>query len=98
MPVRRRKRQRWAPPPAQPTGWRLSTPTIYVWALEDQFDQTSDGRILKLLNVVDEHTRQALAITVDRRIDADATGKVLDVWSPSARPRRGSSAATTAQS
>ena len=49
-----------------------------MWALDYQFDQTSDGRILKLLNVVDEHTRQALAITVDRRIDADATVKVLD--------------------
>jgi putative transposase len=43
-----------------------------------QFDQTLDGRILKLLNVVDEHTREALAIAVDRRIDADATVAVLD--------------------
>jgi transposase InsO family protein len=38
----------------------------------------STGRILKLLNVVDEHTREALTITVDRRIDADATVAVLD--------------------
>jgi putative transposase len=50
----------------------------HVWALDDQFDQTTDGRILKLLNVVDEHTREALTITVDRRIDADATVAVLD--------------------
>jgi putative transposase len=49
-----------------------------VWALDYQFDQTTDGRILKLLNVVDEHTREALAIRVDRRIDADATVTVLD--------------------
>jgi putative transposase len=48
-------------------------------ALDYQFDQTTDGRILKLLNVVDdEHTRQALAILVRRRIDADATVAVLD--------------------
>jgi hypothetical protein len=33
---------------------------------------------LRLLNVVDDHTREALAITVDRRIGADATVKVLD--------------------
>ena len=46
-------------------------------ALDYQFDQTTDGRILKLLNVVDEHTRQALAILVHRRIDADATVAVL---------------------
>jgi putative transposase len=43
-----------------------------------QFDQTEDGRRLKLLNVVDEHTREALTIQVNRRIDADATVKVLD--------------------
>jgi putative transposase len=49
-----------------------------VWALDYQFDQTQDGRRLKLLNVVDEHTREALAIEVDRRIDADATVAVLD--------------------
>ena len=49
-----------------------------MWALDYQFDQTEDGRRLKLLNVVDEHTREALAIVVDRRIDADATVNVLD--------------------
>jgi hypothetical protein len=34
--------------------------------------------VLKLRNVVDEHTREALTITADRRIDADATVPVLD--------------------
>jgi putative transposase len=29
-----------------------------VWALDFQFDQTSDGRMLKLLNVIDEFTRE----------------------------------------
>jgi putative transposase len=50
----------------------------HVWALDYQFDQTQDGRILKLLNLVGEHIREALTITVERRIDADATVKVLD--------------------
>jgi putative transposase len=49
-----------------------------VWALDYQFDQTTDARTLKPLNVVDEHTREALTIQVDRRIDADATVAVLD--------------------
>jgi putative transposase len=49
-----------------------------VWALDYQFGQTLDGRVLKLLNIVDEHTREALTITVARRIDADATVAVLD--------------------
>ena len=50
----------------------------HVWALDYQFDQTQDGRILKLLNIVDEHTREALTIEVNRRLDAEATVKVLD--------------------
>ena len=47
------------------------------WALDFQFDQTADGRRLKLLNVVDEHTRQALALHVGRRADADTVVEVL---------------------
>ena len=33
---------------------------------------------MKLLHVVDEHTREALAIRVERRIDSDQTVRVLD--------------------
>jgi hypothetical protein len=47
---------------------------------------------------VDEHTREALSITVARRIDADATVAVLDRLVAGARPRRGSSAVTMAPS
>jgi transposase InsO family protein len=36
-----------------------------------QFDHTIDGRQVKLLNVIDEYTREALAIRVDRSIGAD---------------------------
>jgi putative transposase len=35
-----------------------------VWAMDFQFDQTSDGRAIKLLNVIDEYTREALATDV----------------------------------
>ena len=49
-----------------------------MWALDFQFDTTTDGRILKLLHVVDEHTRQALAVQVERRIDSDRTVSVLE--------------------
>ena len=45
----------------------------HVWALDFQFDQTADGRILKLLHVVDEFTREALDVGCERRIDADQT-------------------------
>jgi putative transposase len=66
----------WGSPPARRTGWRPSTPI--TCGLDYQFDQTTDGRILKLLNIVDEFPREALTITVDRRIDADATVAALD--------------------
>jgi len=50
----------------------------HVWALDFQFDETSDQRRLKLLNVVDEHTRQALAMDVDRSIGADQVVAVIE--------------------
>ena len=50
----------------------------HVWALDFQFDQTADGWVLKLLNIVDEHTREALAIVAARSITADATAATLD--------------------
>ena len=50
----------------------------HVWALDFQFNQTADGRVLKLLNIVDEHTREALAMVAARRINADATAATLD--------------------
>jgi putative transposase len=47
-----------------------------IWALDLQFDQTSDGRLLKLLNVIDEFTREALAVA--RSIDADGVVGCLE--------------------
>ncbi|HPB45298.1 MAG TPA: IS3 family transposase [Microthrixaceae bacterium] len=49
-----------------------------LWALDFQFDVTVDGRTLKLLNIIDEFTREALAIEVDRSINADHVVGVLD--------------------
>jgi putative transposase len=77
VPVRRRKRQRLGLS-TTPADRLAAEHPDHVWALDYQFDQTEDGRRLKLLNVVDEHTREALTIEVDRRIDADTTVKRLD--------------------
>ena len=49
-----------------------------IWAMDFQFDTTADGRTIKMLNVIDEFTREALAIEVDRSIDADGVVAVLD--------------------
>ncbi len=42
-----------------------------VWAVDFQFDETSDRRRIKLCNIVDEYTREALAIRVGRSCTAD---------------------------
>jgi len=49
-----------------------------IWAMDFQFDTTAEGRTLKMLNVIDEFTREALAIDVDRAINADGVVEVLD--------------------
>ena len=77
VPVRRRKRLRVGVSTVPAERLRAERPD-HVWALDFQFDQTADGRILKLLHVVDEFTREALAIECRRRIDADRTVATLD--------------------
>ena len=49
-----------------------------LWALDFQFDTTVGGRTVKLLNIVDEFTRECPAIVVDRSIDADKVVATLD--------------------
>jgi putative transposase len=77
VPQKRRKRQRLGSSTTPAARLRAERPN-HVWALDFQFDVTEDGRILKLLHLVDEHTREALAIEVERRIDADRTVSVLE--------------------
>ena len=42
----------------------------HVWAYDFVADRTQDGRPLKMLTVVDEYTRECLAIDVERRADS----------------------------
>ena len=49
-----------------------------VWALDFQFDETADLRRIKLLNVVDEFTREALAIDAAHSIDADGVVATIE--------------------
>ncbi len=41
-----------------------------LWAMDFQFDHTIDGRQVKMLNIIDEYTRECLAIVVAHSIDA----------------------------
>jgi putative transposase len=77
VPQRRRKRQRLGESTVPASRLRAERPN-QVWALDFQYDQTADGRIVKLLHVVDEFTREALEMKCERRIDADSTVVTLD--------------------
>jgi putative transposase len=43
----------------------------HVWSYDFVFDRTHDGRPLRMLTVVDEFTRECLAIDVARRLDSE---------------------------
>ena len=49
-----------------------------IWAMDFQFDQTSDLRTIKMLNIIDEFTRECLAIDVERSITADDVVRRLE--------------------
>lgn len=77
VPPKRRKRQRLGDSTVPADRLRAEHPD-HVWALDYQFDVTTAGRTIKILHVVDEHTRESLADVVAWSIDADATVEVLD--------------------
>ncbi len=43
----------------------------HVWSYDFVADRTSDGRAIRLLTVVDEHTRECLSIDVARRLSSE---------------------------
>jgi putative transposase len=43
----------------------------HVWSYDFVADRTSDGRAIRMLNIIDEYTRECLAIRVDRKITAN---------------------------
>ena len=42
-----------------------------MWAYDFVQDRTSDGRLFRMLTVIDEYTRERLAIMVARRLTSD---------------------------
>jgi putative transposase len=49
----------------------------HVWTWDFLHDRTSDGRPLKWLTLIDEYTRECLALEVDRSMTAEAVKAVL---------------------
>lgn len=76
VPRRKRKRRRLGDD-ADGRRLRAERPD-HVWALDFQTDETADGRQIRLLNVVDEFTREALGCEVARSITAEDTVALLE--------------------
>jgi hypothetical protein len=70
-----RKRRRLGP---TVTARLRATHPNHVWAIDFQFDETSDRRRLKLTKIVDEFTREALAMRVGRSCNADELIEVVE--------------------
>jgi putative transposase len=59
-----------------------------VWSYDFVADRTSDGRAVRMLNVIDEYTRECLAIRVDRKITAnDVIDTLADIFIERGTPR-----------
>jgi len=71
---RKRKRKRRGPPGLRPLAPRWANE---VWAYDFVHDQCANGQSLKCLALVDEYTRECLALEVDNRIDAQRVIETL---------------------
>jgi putative transposase len=71
---RRRKRLGTSTAPDRPKAEAPNT----VWAVDFQFDATTDGRPVKIVSIIDEHTRECLGGLVERSITADVLIDELD--------------------
>jgi putative transposase len=49
-----------------------------VWAVDFQFDVTTDGRPIKIVSIIDEHTRECLGGLVQRNITGEHLITELD--------------------
>jgi transposase InsO family protein len=49
----------------------------HVWSYDFVMDRTSDGKALRYLNIIDEYTRECLAILVERSLKAQEVSDVL---------------------
>ena len=73
-PRRRKRPQHRGTTPRPPRPTQVNG----VWAVDFLYDQTASGQPLKILTVVDEYSREAVAIAVQRRMTSQHVERVLD--------------------
>jgi putative transposase len=74
VPQRRRRKRLGSTAPGLP---KADAPNK-VWAVDFQFDATTDGRPIRIVSIVDEHTRECLGSLVHRSITGDTLINELD--------------------
>jgi putative transposase len=91
-PVRRRKPSKLGPKPGSSANSCVNQPARFkndVWTCDFILDRTVDGGTLKWLTLVDEYTRECLALHVDRFLTgADVRRVVSGVIGRRGAPRR----------
>jgi putative transposase len=76
LAVRRRRRKRVAQTARRP---KVVPEAANVrWSMDFMSDSLATGRTFRTLNVVDDHTRECLAIDVDTSISGERVTRVLD--------------------
>ena len=71
--LRRRRRKRDGTSTVPPTV--VANAPDQLWAVDFQFDVTTDGRAIKIVSIVDEHTRECLGGMVERSITGHLLGR-----------------------
>jgi putative transposase len=66
-----------------------------VWAVDFQFDSTTDGRPIKIVSIIDEHTRECLGGMIQRSITGEDLITELARLAPSAAQSRRCCVVTT---
>ena len=80
MPRKQRKRRRLGDSSDGITR-RKAERMDHVWSLNFIFDRTTNGRPLKILSVIDEYTRECIALEVTRRMRSeDVTSVLVDLF------------------
>lgn len=80
VPQRTQKRRRRSGAPAGENSTVRLAPTHrnHVWSYDFVFDATADGRALKVLPVLDEYTRECLALVVEHSLTSRHVIATLD--------------------
>jgi putative transposase len=74
VPMRKkRKAALWRGEKSEPSDHRNDR-----WSMDFMSDQLADGRRIRTLNIVDDHTRECLAIEVDTSLSGYRVCRVLD--------------------